>query len=333
MASRVVLHVGLMKSGTSYLQQRLFAGRTALGAAGVLLWGEGFRDQVLAVSDVLERAAAGPAARGRWQALRDDVAAHPGPAVVSMEFLGPASPERIARVVGSLAPARVEVVLTLRDLGRAVPAMWSEALQHGSTVPWGEYAGGLAGGGGSRHARAFWRQQGAGRIVDNWVDGVGADAVSLVTVPPPGAPSDLLWERFCAAADLPPAACPPVPPANTSLDAASARVLLEVNRLLAPEELPTREHHREVKFRLAKNAMAGRAGAPGIAHEPSAALRERAARVRARLAASGARLVGDLADLEPVPTRGLDPDRVPDDQVARAAVEALARRVLLDVRR
>lgn len=189
MASRVVLHVGLMKSGTSYLQQRLFAGRTALGAAGVLLWGEGFRDQVLAVSDVLERAAAGPAARGRWQALRDDVAAHPGPAVVSMEFLGPASPERIARVVGSLAPARVEVVLTLRDLGRAVPAMWSEALQHGSTVPWGEYAGGLAGGGGSRHARAFWRQQGAGRIVDNWVDGVGADAVSLVTVPPPGAPA------------------------------------------------------------------------------------------------------------------------------------------------
>lgn len=88
-----------------------------------------------------------------------------------------------------------------------------------------------------------------------------------------------------------------------------------------------------MKFRLAKNAMAGRAGAPGIAHEPSAALRERAARVRARLAASGARLVGDLADLEPVPTRGLDPDRVPDDQVARAAVEALARRVLLDVRR
>lgn len=319
MAHRVVLHAGLMKSGTSYLQQRLFANRELLHDQGLLLPGERWRDQVLAVSDVLGRQAAGPEAEGRWQRLLDEVAAHPGDVLVSMEFLGPAPPERIAAVVDSI-DAPVEAVLTLRDLGRGVPAMWQESLQNGGTLAWHEYVDRLDGR--QRPAQAFWRQQGMARIVGNWVSALGADGVTLVTVPVPGSPPGELWRRFGLAAGFDGAASADVPPANTSLDAASATVLLDLNRRLEEDRLSPGDRRTLVKFALAKRAMAGRPGDP-IGFEPPPWLVERAGAIRKRLAATGARVVGDLDDLEPAPVPGVDPDHVPAEERLAAAVDAL----------
>ncbi|MDN4174967.1 hypothetical protein QWY28_18535 [Nocardioides sp. SOB77] len=321
MASRVVLHVGLMKSGTSYLQQRLGANRALLRERGVLFPGETWRDQVLAVSDVLERKQAGPAARGRWAALVAEAAAHDGVVVVSMEFLGPAPPERIAEVVGSFGEVPVEVVLTLRDLGRGVPAMWQESLQNGGTTDWTTYVAGLAGK--RRPARAFWRQQGMGRIVGNWAAAVGTGRTTVVTVPPPGAASGLLWERFCRATGIDGEGAAPVEPANTSLDGASALVLLDLNRRLEAAELSSADYHTLVKFGLAKRVMAGRGG-PAIGFTPPPWLVERSAEVVERVAASGARVVGDLAELRPVAVPGVDPSSLPAEERLAAAVDVLA---------
>lgn len=320
MASRVVLHVGLMKSGTSYLQQRLGANRALLRERGVLFPGDTWRDQVLAVSDVLGRSQAGPAARGRWARLVADTAAHDGTVVVSMEFLGPAPPERIAAVVGSFGSARVEVVLTLRDLGRGVPAMWQESLQNGGTTDWASYVAALDGK--RKPARAFWRQQGMGRIVENWVDAVGPARTTVVTVPPPGAPPEQLWDRFCDAAGVDGSAAAGVRPANTSLDAASALVLLELNRRL-DQTLTVGEYRTLVKFAVAKRGMGGRGGDP-IGFIPPLWLVSRADGVVARVRATGARVVGDLAELEPVAVAGVDPSSVAAEDRLAAAVDALA---------
>ncbi|GGO77696.1 hypothetical protein GCM10012276_33400 [Nocardioides deserti] len=313
--------MGLMKSGTSYLQQRLGANRALLRDRGVLFPGETWRDQVLAVSDVLGRKQAGPAARGRWAALVAEAAAYDGVVVVSMEFLGPAPPERIAEVVGSFGDVPVEVVLTLRDLGRGVPAMWQESLQNGGTTDWTTYVAGLDGR--RKPARSFWRQQGMGRIVGNWAAAVGPERTSVVTVPPRGAPSSLLWERFCAATDLDAAGAAPVDPANTSLDAASALVLLDLNRRLETAELSASDYHTLVKFGLGKRVLAGRGG-PAIGFAPPAWLVARSADVVARVAATGARVVGDLADLDPVVVPGVDPSTVPAEERYAAAVDVLA---------
>ncbi|WP_309647734.1 hypothetical protein [Nocardioides sp.] len=320
MASRVVLHVGLMKSGTSYVQQRLEANRDLLRERGVLLPGERWRDQVLAVSDVLGREQLAGKSAGRWARLVAEAEAHDGVVVVSMEFLGPATPESIAQVVASFARVPVDVVVTLRDLGRTVPAMWQESLQNGGTRAWGDYVGLLDGK--RKPAQAFWRQQGMGRIVDNWVAAVGAAHVALVTLPPPGADPGLLWSRFCEAAGLDALDAAPVAPANTSLDAASAMVLRELNLLLEQDGIASGDYHRLVKFELGKRALAGRTG-ESIGFDPPRWLRERAATIRGRLEASGARVVGDLDDLSPRATPGTDPDAVPATDLAAAAVEAL----------
>ncbi|GAB3773586.1 hypothetical protein FB382_000677 [Nocardioides ginsengisegetis] len=327
MAERVVLHVGLMKSGTSYLQQRLTANRDLLAAGGVLFPGQVWRDQVLAVSDVLGRKQAGPATAGRWRGLVDEVAEHDGTAVVSMEFLGPARPERIAEVVGSFGETPVEVVLTLRDLGRGVPAMWQEALQNGGTLTWHGYVDLLHGK--RKPAQAFWRQQGMARIVGNWVAAVGPDRVTIVTVPPPGAPAGVLWDRFCAAARIPGEGCVDVRPANTSLDAASAVLLRSLNEALAGDEVSAGDYHTLVKFGLAKRVLAGRTDAPAIGFEPPEWLRDRSAEIVVRLGASGARVVGDLADLVPTSVAGVDPDGLPAEAIAAAAVAALRGSVVL----
>ena len=52
MAERVVLHVGCMKSGTSFLQRTLAENRGVLAAHGFTFPGEGWQQQVLAVIDV-----------------------------------------------------------------------------------------------------------------------------------------------------------------------------------------------------------------------------------------------------------------------------------------
>lgn len=320
MAQRVVLHAGLMKSGTSYLQERLFANQKLLADRGVLVPGGSWRDQVLAVQDVLGRHRAAPRARGRWAQLLREVRQHEGDAAISMEFLGPVTPARIQDVIEGVG-SPVDVVLTVRDLGRVVPAMWQERLKNGHTPGWREYVDGLAGGGES--ARAFWREHGAARIVRNWADAVGPEHVTVVTLPLPGSEAGLLWSRFCDAARIPGDECAEVWPANASLDVASAVVLRAVNLTLAERDAVDDEFRLMLKFRLAKKAMAGREGGRPIGFRPPAWLQERAASIVERIGDSGVRVVGDLAELTPMEVVGDDPEEVPADDALGAAVDAL----------
>ena len=65
MAERLVLHVGLMKSGTTFVQGRCNANRERLAAQGILFPGPSWARQVHAVADFLEMAHARP---GKWAA-------------------------------------------------------------------------------------------------------------------------------------------------------------------------------------------------------------------------------------------------------------------------
>lgn len=318
MASRVVLHVGLMKSGTSYLQGRL----SGLRSGGFLFPGEAWRDQVVAVSDVLGRSQrADGDFEGAWARLVADIGAWDGTAIVSMEFLGPATPEQIATVVGSFA-CPVEVVLTARDLGRAVPAMWQESVKNGRSWSFGEYVAALR----ADPAHGFWRQQDALGVAQRWS---AAAPVTLVTVPPPSSAADLLWRRFCAATGLPEDACPEPATGNESLGAASTGLLRMVNETLRVRDLPWASYSRHVKFGLAKSVLADRrAGEAPIGFKVPRWLRARASEQRAAL--EGTRVVGSLDDLVPLDTKGADPDKVTERDRLDAAVAAISALVSRD---
>jgi hypothetical protein len=320
-AERVVLHVGLMKSGTSYLQSRLVSAPEALAEAGVLFPGRVWRDQVNAVSDALgRRQRAHGEFDGTWDRMVEEIVAHPGTAVISMEFLAAAAPEGIRHVVETLRPARVEAVVTVRDLGRTIPSMWQETLKNGRSWPWREYVAGVRERTGP--GEAFWREQDAVAVVTKWAEAVGRDATTVVTLPRTARDPELLWRRFCEASGVPVDAAPPPTSGNESLGAASAAVLGRLNPAMGDLAWP--DYSRHVKFGLAKTILAGhRSAEQPIGFPVTRWVRRLADEQRRGLEASGVRVVGELADLEPVATKGGRADKVALEEQLDAAVHAI----------
>lgn len=326
MAKSVVLHIGLMKSGTTFVQKRLFANRALLDDQGILVPGRYWANQVRAVSDLFEFTREGPVPfDGEWAALRGAIDDHPGTAIVSMEFLGPAVPQKINRVAHEFVEAEVTVVATVRDLGRNAPAMWQESIKNGHSWSWNDYLGEIEHGGpGGKH---FWRQQAAGRIVQNWVDVFGRDQVHVVTVPPSGAPRELLWDRFREVAGIAPAEWSAGQTSNESLGVASTHLLRQLNERLA--DLEWRDYAPVVKRVLGNKVLAAhRAQEDAIGFKVPRWLTERSEDQRRRLAEIGVRVVGNLDELVPQDVLGVAPTKVEAaDQldVALVGLEGLVR--------
>jgi hypothetical protein len=322
MAERVVLHVGLLKTGTSYLQKRLMEGRKTLAKNDVLF--PRWRDQVDAVIDVLEipRRPRPDATDGAWQRMVDKFRDWPGTALVSMEFLGPANAKNIKSVVQSFGDTPVEVVITARDLNRALLAMWQESAKNSGTEAWPWYLKAVEESTGD--GKRFWRQQRLGVIVERWAAVVGISNVTVVTVPPPGASSEVLWSRFCEAVGMDPGLCPPVEPANESLGAAAAEVLRRVNVDLEGWEIPWPSYAKVMKATFAKDILGSLRGedvtlgmpVPGWMHR-------RAASMRANVDELGVKVIGTLDDLTPVAVAGVTPDEVAVEDQLHIAIRAL----------
>lgn len=321
MAERVVLHVGLMKSGTSHLQARLAAAADGLAAAGFLFPGESWRDQVNAVSDALgRRQRAHGEFEGVWDKMVREIDEFPGTAIISMEFLAAADAEKLSVVVDSFPSSRVEVVVTVRDLGRTVPSMWQETLKNGRTWSWREYVDGV------RHRRGpgevFWREQDAVAVTGKWAGLIGSAAVAVVTLPRSAGDPELLWHRFCEAAGLPPDSAASPESGNESLGAASALLMERLNQRV--DDLAWPDYSRHVKFGIAKSILpAHRRDEPAIGFKASRWVRRAAEEQQAGLAASGARIIGDLGDLEPVASPGAPPEKVTAQAQLDAALHAL----------
>ncbi len=339
MAERVVLHVGAMKSGTSYLQAQLFANKETLAQQGVLVPGRGWGDQVAGVLDVLGKLRYGrESVDGAWQKLMDDVDVWPGTAVVSMEFLGPVSRNKVNHVVGTVralsSVPQVSVVLTARDLNRSIAAMWQETVQNGRWWTWQEYLDGVEearprperdDAAVTKAGRTFWRQQNLVRISRRWGQADGVSDYSFVTVPAPGAPPELLMQRFAEVVGFTATGLKPGPRANASLGAASAEALRRVNVHLAERGLEFPQGARLRKHVLAKEILAGRSGEePRIGLPVASWVKDYAHHMVTELQGVGVEPVGEWTDLEPVPVSGIDLANLADEDVEAAARAGLA---------
>jgi hypothetical protein len=316
MARTLVLHVGLMKSGTTFLQGRLDANREQLAAQGIHFAGPTWARHARGIADFLELPQRQP---GSWESLRDEIRTHEGISVVSMEYLGPARPKRIQRLVSEFPDTRIEVVVTARDLGRSVPAMWQETLKNRRTWAWAEYVEGIRKGGAA--GRAFWNQQDLATILGRWTDRLGSDHVTVITVPPSGAPSELLWDRFREVADIAETDWQEAPRANESLGVASALLMRRLNLELAG--LSRQRYKKRVKSLAKHTLVQRRREEEPIGFAVPQWLRTRADETNRTITQLGVRVVGDLAELEPVDVKGVDPSTITPEQELEAAVFGL----------
>ena len=304
--TRVYLHIGAPKTGTTYLQEVLFNNRARLAQHGVLFPGESSSAHYAAALDLRELDFGGyddPDAEGAWDAVVAATRSWRGAVVIiSHELLAGAHEPAVERALASLADHEVHVLMTARDLGRQVPAVWQEMVKNNQTISYSGYLKQLTSKARKgRAARIFWRQQDVAGVLAHWSQYVPAERVHLVTVPPPGSSPTLLWERMCAVLGIAPDGYDTVVPrANVSLGLAEAELLRRTNAELAGR-LDWPQFASVAKFWLAEELLSARSESPR-AQVPDR-LRPWFAKASQaiidEIAAHDYDVVGDLADLEP----------------------------------
>lgn len=327
----VYLHIGLPKTGTTYLQHLLWHSREQLAEAGVLVPGPTRQTQRQAVWDLLGRRLRGvdqPDVVGSWQRLVEAASGWTGSSViVSEEFLANARPHQARRAVRAFEPARVHVVVTTRDLAQVVGSAWQQALAKGKTWTWDDFIGAVRDpeSGPATTGQAFWLRQDLIRVLDTWETAVPRDRVHLVTVPPPGSPRNLLADRFAAATGIDPAALSTDQPSrNTSVGVAEAEVLRRLNAGLGDR---LNESQYLAVLQAVRPALQQRTSSTRIRvpRRELGWIAERSGAMVGELRLRGYEVSGDLDDLVPTSdsTGEREPDDMTDAELADAAMDAL----------
>lgn len=324
MARRVFLHIGLPKTGTSYLQTILWSHRPQLRAAGLLVPGRERRDHLWASLVVREDRSVrrrGPRAPQAWDVLQREVASWDGDAVVSHEFFCSATAAQAARTVAALAPAEVHLVVTARDPLSLFTSSWQESLKNKSTTRIEDYGRSV-----SEDPTVVWdwRALDLGLVLERWGSAVAADRVHVITPPEP---RDELWSRFCGVLGVDPGVADPSSGfGNTSLGVVEAETLRRVNERLVGFD---RALDRGVWIRtfLSDERLVPRGGDrfwPGPDQQEDC--RRRAAAAVGLVRDRGYDVVGDLDSLlvpDELPERR-HPSSVTDGEVAQVAVSLVA---------
>jgi hypothetical protein len=335
---RVLLHVGTPKTGTSYLQDVLFRNRRTLARAGILYPAERFDAQFLAALDLMRLPWGGleSEAVGAWDLLARQVREWSGTTIVSHEILATASRAQVSRALASLGHPDVEVhvVLSVRDLVRQIPAEWQENVKHRRELSYATFLQHIQdprreG----RIATWFWGVQEIPDILNRWAHDLPPDRVHLVTVPPPGGPPQLLWERFSQALGLTGLDLDlEAERANPSLGVPETALLRRIN-IKANHVVEPPRYRPLVRELLAHRTLSRRVDSPRLTLPPDAYpwTQELTGAWIDEIKARGYDVVGDLGDLvgAPPPQPYADPDHPDEHQVADAAVDAV-RALLLE---
>jgi hypothetical protein len=324
----VYLHVGVPKTGTTYVQSFLWFNRGELARRGLLFAAERRGDHFAAAVDLAGGHFAGheiASADGAWVAVSQRAAAWEGRSLLSHEMFGSFGLSKITAMMSAFEGRRVHLILTLRDLARIVPATWQEAIKNQRVESWSEFLERVRVQGEEKRDARFWRLQNVPRILRDWSEFVPPERIHLVTVPPQGAPRTLLLDRFLSVfgettdgLDL------DVPVANESIGAAEVAVLQRVNAV-ARERMDWDTYHEYVKHFAVSNVLVNRPNQVKITLPDSELpwLRAETRRIRAIVDKLQVDVIGDIEDLTPR-TAGktyVSPESVSEDAVVEAAVD------------
>ena len=326
---RVFLHIGLPKTGTTYLQQVVWANRDRLRSDGLLVPGFGHREHLWAALDLQERprlAKRHKNAPGAWQRLVDEAASYDGDVLLTHEFLCGASAEQASRAVAAFPDAEVHLVVTARDAASVVSAGWQESVKNGSSVGLDDVMAGRPAGGPEFSMRT-WDLAG---VLERWTPDLPGERVHVLVMPGRGQAPDLHWRHFAQVLGVDPDAYD-VP--TESVNPALGIVQIETLRLVNQHLPAYSAHDRGVWIRgyLAEDLLARQPRERGGLPEHHRARFDELDRAAAELiTARGFDVLGDLSSLgvgEPAVGAGKGAGREPGTVTADELLESAARLV------
>ena len=333
---RAFVHVGLPKTGTSYLQSVAWANLDELRAQGLVVVPDptdlpskaqastqvmlALRDRLVAghdphtAAEVLDRFEAEVAAAGESDVL------------LTQEQLAGCTRAQVEALFGRLGDREVHVVVTARAVSRQVPSAWQERVKTRSTTPYAEFV--AAARDRAAPSRGFWRNQDLPAVLDRWGRSLPAEHVHVVTVPTRRDATDGLDARYFGVLGVDHTRLlAEQTRSNSSLGAVQAELLRRVNVALGDRlPKPRLGYARVAKWFLTERFLVPQAGRPpllppsaqrwcgDVADEWVAAVRE-----------VGYDVAGDLDDLLPDPAHFERGPAEPDDaELVDAATQALA---------
>ena len=316
---RLYLHIGLPKSGSTYLQSVLGGNRGALKEQSYVypfVRQEGMFYAAVEMAGSLQRwGLQREQVEGTFEALLRRGRRIGGTVVISHEIFGWADDDQIARIRELVEDFEVHVVITVRDLARTLTAEWQERVKNGARFTFEQYAATILKHlpDGSSDQPKFWPSQNLVAHLGNWQALAPPERIHVVVTPPSGAAPGVLWGRFADALGLDPQAVDlsEVSLRNESLGIGQVAFLRHVMEALDGRlEQPWRSR---VAKRWFAQTLLSRARSPRAVTPPEMA--ERLSRVAQtwidEVRSGGFAVHGDLAEL--LPAVGDDTTRHPDD--------------------
>lgn len=325
MTHRAFLHVGPPKTGTTYLQSLLNKNRQVLRRRGLLVVQQA-KQQYEAASEITQRkpARARRVPTGVWKKLVRDVQEFDGDAVLSHERYSLANAVQNEQIRDDLGERELHVVYTLRDLTGVVSADWQESVKNGSAGTWPEFCKSIA----DDDGKLLRKRTRALRSIRAWAKVLPPERIHVVTVPPPGSPRELLWERFCEVLGVDPTGMSTEQPrGNQSLGRVEVELIRRVNEL-SESQLSVHDRRPELKHFLAEEALNQRPGKTRVSidRETFATARRESRAIAKQVSKLGLDVVGDLDDLTAAEfdDAPVDANEVSDAALVDAAVDAIA---------
>jgi hypothetical protein len=328
MARVVYLHIGAPKTGTTYVQDRLWRNRSELASHHVHFPAGASGSMFEAAIDLLDMSWGGQreAARGEWDALTARVRRASGHVIVSHEILAAAKPSQVKRALAAFGDAELHLVYSARDLARQVPAEWQEGIKHRRGKSFKRFVRDVQEAPRRSSRMWFWRVQSLPDVLGRWSSNIAPDHVHLVTVPHDAA-RDELWHRYCRAFAIDPAwATADSPRENVSIGIAEATLIRKLNRRLrANDSLEHAAYRRLVRELAVHRTLAQRdqmtlATLPPDAYDWADEVSEEWIEW---VEGSGIDVIGDVEDLRPRrPAAGDGPWRNPDRPKRQEMVDA-----------
>jgi hypothetical protein len=334
MARRIYFHVGLPKTGTTFLQTTMWHNRRHLTEQGFLYPGSRRMDHYQAAHAVRGSSPDELGGDGEaWNRIVAELAAWKGDGLISHEFFSTVTRRQARRAVQALGSAEVHVVVTVRDYVRQFPAVWQEALKMNSELSFDEFM---------EQVLAFetsgawgWASQDIPAVLRRWSKAVPTDRIHVVTVPPRGAPRNLLWDRWCEVLGIDDSAFDlELSFTNESLGAQQAALLHRIKPQLSPPLTEGPVRHRWVRKYFGHQVLVPQKGERfGLRPAQASRLRDLSAAAAEEIREGGFPVVGDLDDLVPAATQPElpHPDDVTEAQMLDVAAQAIDQ-LIRDVR-
>ncbi|MFM1905931.1 MAG: hypothetical protein RIT32_727 [Actinomycetota bacterium] len=312
----LVLHIGTMKSGTTYLQHGLISQLENLTAAN-WLYPMKFAPPRGAINH--ERAIYGLVGdeipwvdrklqikmQPQWQKLLDEINDSSANVLLSAEALAAMLEPGIEKLLAALPKQKLKVVLTARDLARVMPSSWQQSVRNGRPYGYDEYFERIKNAAQLPVAEMvgsnFWRSYRLNEVVARWQKFVPLADISIITVPAKNS-SDSLWARYIKAIGLPLDTNQPKfndKQAHTSITWAEAEVLVELNQQWLTKGRSTQQRN-QLRRRIVQEGFQQRSdrGAPiGLTAPWLDLAREWSDDDISKLLSLGVKIHGDIADL------------------------------------